>query len=87
VKDDLLGEIRKLKAQPGKGLTVLGSGSIISQLAQAGLIDEYQILVNPIVLGKGKTMFEGIQKRLSFILTKTRSFQNGSILLIYEPKK
>jgi dihydrofolate reductase len=59
VKDDLLGEVRKLKQQAGKYLTILGSGSIVAQLAQAGLIDEYQILLNPVVLGKDRTMFEG----------------------------
>src|SRR5262245_50251577 len=56
VKDDMLGEVRRLKQQSGKDLTVLGSGSIVAQLAQAGLIDEYQILLNPVMLGKGKTM-------------------------------
>jgi dihydrofolate reductase len=85
VKDDMLGEVRKLKQQPGKGLTILGSGSIVAQLAQAGLIDEYQILLNPVVLGKGKTMFEGIQDKLALKLTASRTFSNGNVLLCYEP--
>jgi len=85
VKDDMLAEIRKLKHQSGKGLTVLGSGSIVAQLTQAGLIDEYQILVNPVVIGKGKTMFEGVQGQISLKLTKTRSFGNGNVLLCFEP--
>lgn len=84
VKDDMLGEVRSLKRQPGKGLTVLGSGSVVSQLAQAGLIDEYQILLNPIALGKGKTMFEGLKDKLSLKLAKTRTFGNGNVLLVYE---
>ena len=87
VKDDMLSEIRRLKQQSGKDLTVLGSGSIVSQLAQAGLIDEYQILLNPVVLGKGKTMFEGVKTRLSLRLIKTRVFGNGNVLLCYEPVK
>src|SRR5215510_20552 len=56
VKGELLAEVRKLKRQSGKGLTILGSGSIVAQLEQAGLIDEYQILLNPVILGKGRTM-------------------------------
>jgi dihydrofolate reductase len=84
VKDDMLGEIQKLKQQSGKGLTVLGSGSIVSQLAQHGLIDEYQILINPVVIGKGKTMFSGIKHKLSLKLTQTRTFGNGNILLSYQ---
>jgi dihydrofolate reductase len=87
VKDDMVAEVRKLKQQSGKGLTVLGSGSIVSQLAQQGLIDEYQVLVNPVVLGKGRSMFEGIKDKLSLKLTKTRTFKNGNVLLYYEPAR
>jgi dihydrofolate reductase len=87
VKDDMVAEVKKLKQQSGKDLTVLGSGSIVSQLAQEGLIDEYDILLNPVVLGKGKTMFEGIKDKLSLKLTKTRTFGNGNILLCYVPAK
>jgi len=83
VKNDMLSEIRKLKQESGKDLTILGSGSIVSQLAQERLIDEYQILLNPIVIGKGKTMFEGVKDRFSLKLTKTRVFGNGNVLLNY----
>ena len=85
VKDDMLGEIRKLKQQPGRDLTILGSGSIVAQLAQAGLIDEYQLLLNPVVLGKGKTMFENIKGKIALKLTKSRTFANGNVLLCYVP--
>jgi dihydrofolate reductase len=84
VKNDMLSEVRKLKQESGKDLTVLGSGSIVSQLAQERLIDEYQILLNPVVIGKGKTMFEGVKDRFSLKLTKTRVFGNGNVLLSYE---
>jgi dihydrofolate reductase len=83
VKNDMPSEIRKLKQESGKDLTVLGSGSIVSQLAQERLIDEYQILLNPVVIGKGKTMFEGVKDRFSLKLTKTRVFGNGNVLLNY----
>jgi dihydrofolate reductase len=87
VKNDMVAEVRKLKQQSGKDLTILGSGSIVSQLAQEGLIDEYDILLNPVVLGKGKTMFEGRKDKLHLKLTKTRVFGNGNILLCYVPAK
>jgi dihydrofolate reductase len=87
VKDDMPAEVRKLKQQSGKDMTVLGSGSIVSQLARQGLIDEYNILLNPVVLGKGKTMFEGIENRMHLKLTKTRIFRNGNVLLSYEPSE
>src|SRR5437667_14334 len=73
------------KNDPGEDMVILGSGSIVSQLSEHGLIDEYQIVVNPIVLGKGRTMFDGLRKRLPMKRTKTRTFENGNVLLCYEP--
>jgi dihydrofolate reductase len=84
VKGDLAAEVRKMKNEPGKDLTVLGSGSIVSQLARDGLVDEYNIVVHPIVLGEGKTMFEGIKQKLPLKMTKSRTFRNGNVLLRYE---
>ena len=85
VKDDLLGEVRRLKAGTGNDLTLLGSGSIVAQLAAAELIDEYQLLLNPVALGAGRTMFEGLDRRLDFKLIRTRVFGNGNLLVCYEP--
>ena len=85
VKGDPAAEIRRMKQEPGEGMVILGSGSIVSQLAQEGLIDEYQIVVNPVVLGKGRTMFDGVKEKLILKLTKSRAFGNGNVLLCYEP--
>jgi dihydrofolate reductase len=85
VKGDLAQEVRKLKREPGEDIAILGSGSIVSQLTQERLIDEYQIVVNPVVLGEGRTMFDGIKDRLTLKHTRTRSFGNGNVLLSYEP--
>jgi len=84
-KGDPAAEIRKLKESPGVDLAILGSGSIVSQAAQAGLIDEFQMVMNPIALGKGKTMFETLADKLPLKLVRTRVFQNGNVLLCYEP--
>jgi dihydrofolate reductase len=83
VKDGMLDEVRRLKQGTGKDLTILGSGSIVAQLAEEGLIDEYQVLLNPVVIGKGKSMFDGVKDRFSLKLTKTRVFGNGNVLLTY----
>jgi dihydrofolate reductase len=84
VKGDLATEVRRLKHESGEGMTILGSGSLVSQLAQAGLIDEYQIVVKPVALGEGRTMFEGITQKLRLKRTTTRTFTNGNVLLSYE---
>ena len=85
VKGDPATEVRKMKKASGADMVILGSGTIVSQLAQEGLIDEYQLIVNPIVLGSGRTLFEGVKKRLNLKRTKTRNFGNGNALLCYEP--
>lgn len=85
VKTDLVREIGDMKRDGGADMVILGSGTIISQLTEAGLIDEYQLVVSPIVLGKGKSMFDGVNRRVSLTRTKTMSFENGNVVLWYEP--
>jgi dihydrofolate reductase len=85
VNGDIAAEIRKLKKEPGEHMAIMGSGSIVSQLAQEGVIDEYQLVVCPVVLGSGKTMFDGIKAKLTLRLTRTRTFANGNVLLCYQP--
>ena len=82
---DLVAEARRLKEQPGPDLLILGSGSIVSQLTEAGLIDEYQIVLTPTVLGRGRTLFETVKDKQSLGLTSTRSFKNGNVVLKYVP--
>ncbi len=84
VKGDLVTEARKIKREPGDDIVIMGSGNLISQLAHANLIDEYQIALTPIVIGKGKSMFEAVDKT-NLKLTKTRAFGNGTVMLWYQP--
>jgi dihydrofolate reductase len=63
---------------------ILGSGSIVAPLAGAGLIDEYQVIVNPIALGRGRTMFDGVKERLQLKLIRSRTFSNGKVFVSYE---
>ena len=85
VKENIEEEIKNMKKQPGKDMALLGSGSILSEFTQRGLIDEYRIMVNPVVLGDGKPMFKGIKDRLKLELIQTRTFHNGNVLLYYQP--
>jgi dihydrofolate reductase len=83
VKGDPVAETARLKREAGPDLVVMGSGSIVSQLAQARLIDEYQIVLNPLVLGRGRTLFATVDDRLPLRLTQTRTFKNGNVVLWY----
>jgi dihydrofolate reductase len=85
IKSDFAGEISRLKDQPGKDLCILGSSDLAVSFLEAGLLDEIRILLNPIVLGAGKPLFQGIPKRLSLKLLRTRLFTNGNVLLVYQP--
>jgi dihydrofolate reductase len=87
VKGDLATEVRKLKAEEGKDILIFGSGSIVSQLAQQSLIDQYKLVVNPVVLGNGRTMFEGVRDKLTLKLSSTRAFGNGNVLLTYHSNR
>ena len=84
VHGDVAAEVQRRK-HDGRNMTILGSGSIVSQLTQTRLIDEYQIVVNPVVLGRGRTMFDGVADRIDLKLTRSRTFGNGNVLLCYEP--
>ena len=85
VKSDMVAEVRRLKEEPGLDMVILGSGSIITQLSRENLIDEYQFVMVPLVLGKGRSMFQGLHESLHLKLMNKRSFHNGNIILTYEP--
>ncbi len=86
VKGNVAEEVRKLKQANGGGMIIFGSGTIISQLVNAGLIDEYMLIVTPVVLGAGKQMFSGV-KKLSLEPTEARLFKSGNVLLRYIRKQ
>ncbi|WP_259067571.1 dihydrofolate reductase family protein [Mucilaginibacter sp. X4EP1] len=85
--ENIEGEIFKLKEKPGKDIVILGSGSIVSQLTQANLIDEYRIIVNPVILGGGKPEFTGHIDRKHLKLTNVKQFKSGVVILYYQPIK
>ena len=87
VKGDLVSEVKKMKDQSGPGIMIFGSGTIISQLTDAGLIDEYQIVVHPIILGAGRTMFDGVKNKIRLKRTQAREFKNGNVMGWYQIAK
>jgi dihydrofolate reductase len=78
--------VKELKQQPGKDILV-GSRSLIIQLMNLNLIDEFQLCVYPVIAGKGLQLFENINDKIIFKLTKTKKFISGAIILYYEPIK
>ena len=86
ISENVVEEVRKLKEQPGKDIYVDGSSVLVHTLAQADLVDEYSLLVFPIVLGSGKKVFpEGFYSGLK--LVETKSFPTGVVLLRYQPQR
>ncbi len=81
---DLIGELTRLKAE-GPDLTILGSGSIVAQLATVGLLDSLDVMLVPVTLGEGKRLFDGMPRALSWRREDVRQFGNGSVFLRYRP--
>lgn len=85
VKGNIAEEITAMKAQPGKDLAVFGSANLLSSLIQLDLVDEHRIMVNPVILGSGKPLFQSIQHQINLKLLDTRTFNSGNVLLTYQP--
>ncbi|WP_183577924.1 dihydrofolate reductase family protein [Mucilaginibacter sp. X5P1] len=85
INGDIINEVKKMKQTSPHDMTILGSGSIIVQLAEAGLIDEYQIMFDPVVLGDGGSMFKGMKHKLDLDLISAKTFKSGTVLLSYKP--
>jgi dihydrofolate reductase len=84
VRDVVVEEIMELKAQPG-GDMVLGGADLASTFMRHDLIDEYRLYVHPIVIGRGKPLFQPSDTKINLRLAETRTFGNGVVLLRYQP--
>jgi len=80
-------EIEALKAQPRKTIMLFGSGSVVSRLSELGLIDEYQLVVCPVLLGGGRSLVSGMAGRVSLELLEARPFPSGNVMLRFAPKR
>jgi dihydrofolate reductase len=83
VKENAAAEVSRLKEHPGRDLFIFGSANLAASLIQSNLIDEFRLMLNPVVLGRGQPLFKDIQQPIDLKLVKNRTFQNGNILLYY----
>jgi dihydrofolate reductase len=72
-----------MKQQPGKDMVLLGGAGLVSTFMNLGLIDEYHLIVNPVILKKGKLLFKDVKERHKLILIKTKTFKSNKIMLHY----
>jgi dihydrofolate reductase len=87
VRDGLEDEIRSLKRQPGKGISIQGSASIVQALGRADLIDEYRLFVHPVMLGAGTPLFAGGAGRQDFELAHLKRYANGVVAMTHTRKE
>lgn len=84
ISSDIVEKVSEIKNQGGKDIWLYGGAGLIKTFIQENLIDIYRISVHPVVLGKGKPLFEDIKERLNLKLVKTNVFRSGVVQLIYE---
>ena len=90
IKENITEEIRNLKGsiRPWeKDMVIIGSGTIVSAFAEAEMIDEYRIILNPVLIGGGNLLFKNLSTKQNLELIRTKTFSNGVIILYYHPKK
>jgi dihydrofolate reductase len=87
VNAEVVAEVGKLKAQQGKDIVVFGGAKFASTLINNRLVDEYHLLVNPVAIGDGLSMFKDLKNKLDMSLVKAKSFECGIVWLQYELKK
>jgi dihydrofolate reductase len=85
VDGNVAATVKELKQQPGKDLALFGSPGLTVSLLEQGLVDELRVMVQPILLGAGKSLFRGLTERVSVRLTRTTTFSSGNVLLCYRP--
>jgi dihydrofolate reductase len=83
VRDDIAGEVSRLRRETDKDITVLGSANLANGFIKAGVVDEYRLLLNPTLLGGGTRLFEGGYDRFELKLAEVRPFDTGAVLLTY----
>lgn len=85
VRGDAVQAVKGMKESSAKELTVLGSASLLRQFSESGLVDEFQFMLDPLVLGEGRSIFKGVKHRLNLKLVSTRTLSDGPVLLYFRP--
>ncbi len=84
VASNIEAEVSRLKGQPGKDMVIFGSAMLASSLLQWGLVDEYRVILQPVLLGSGSPLFRDITERTRMKLISVRSFGSGVVLASYQ---
>jgi dihydrofolate reductase len=87
IEGDVPAAVTKLKQQPGQDILIYGSGELVRTLTEHNLIDEYRLMVHPVVVGSGKRLFEGVGDAPTLQRTDTVAFSSGVVALAYEPAR
>jgi|ERR671925_256448 dihydrofolate reductase len=87
IKGDVAEEVAKLKQQPGGNIAVLGSGELVQTLIEHHLVDEYFLVVNPLLLGSGKRLFKGSTEPINLTLVDCKPTATGAVMLTYRPQQ
>ncbi len=85
INENVVEEVSNLKQQPGKDILVFGSGQLVNTLMEHDLVDEYRLMVFPVVVGGGKRLFEGASDEKALKLVETKTFASGAVVLSYGP--
>jgi dihydrofolate reductase len=86
LKGDVADEVSKLRAAPGGEIQVIGSGGLVQTLIEHDLVDEYRLMVHPLVLGKGKRLFRDAEAQARLRLVDSKATTTGVLLLTYAPE-
>jgi dihydrofolate reductase len=84
---DVVEQVRRFKQQPGGDAIMMGSNTLCVSLMQAGLVDEFQLVLNPVALGRGTPLFKGLTEVATFKLVEARPFKSGAVLLTYRSER
>lgn len=87
IKENIAEEVYEMKKLPGKDMVIFGSGDIVSFLTMQGLIDEFRIILNPVILGKGNPMFKSINSNIKLNLINSKKLKSGVMILYYQSEK
>jgi dihydrofolate reductase len=87
IKDNVVETLNRIKQQPGKDIWLLGSTALVQYLMPLDVIDEYRFNINPTILGKGKSLFAGIDQTIPLTLIESKTLKSGVIVTRYEPNR
>ena len=84
ISGDFIARIKQLKQNASNNITILGSGQLLTALAAENIVDEYSIMIDPVAIGAGSSLFKGLSTSLQLQLTDTRTFKRGVVLHNYK---